>query len=106
MVTCHGKLRAFARHNEIVQLVLLREFIAKSHAIVVYSETNNDVSLALWLVEVYLKFVVMIANSGRFSPHRLPSFIESGGLMSCFCEAIHEICLIHSFAYVLVFLEF
>ena len=45
MIACHGKLCVLLLYHKIVERLLLRELIAKSHTVVVNTETDGDVTL-------------------------------------------------------------
>ena len=45
MIACHSKLCVLLLYHEIVERLLLREFIAKSHTVVVNTESDGDVAL-------------------------------------------------------------
>ena len=45
MIACHGKLGMLLLNDEIVQAFLLRELIAQTHTIIIYTEADGDVTL-------------------------------------------------------------
>ena len=96
MVSCHGKLCVLLLYHEVVELLLLRKFVAQSHSIVVYAEADSDVPLGLWLVEVHLHLVIVVAYGSRFSPYRAPRLVEACNLVACLLEAVHEVGLVHA----------
>ena len=89
MVACHGKFRMLCLHSEIGEETLLGEFVAKSHAIVIHTESKIHKSTVGWLFQFHKHFVVVVTNTFLFAPHRLPCFIKSG------CSHIINAKLIH-----------
>ena len=73
MITCHGKLGMLLLNHKVVQTFLLRELIAQAHTIIIYTETDGDVTLGGSLVQVYLHLVVMVADGSSLAliAHRL-----------------------------------
>ena len=98
VVAGHGKLRMLLLDDKIVQLRLLRELIAESHAVVVDTETDDDVASAGRLAEVYLQLVVVVADGSRLAPYRLPCLVESSRPGAGLLKTVHEAGLFHSFA--------
>ena len=55
--------------DEVVQIVLLREFIAESQTVVEKPEADHDVTLVVGLFKGYGQFVVMVPDFVFFSPY-------------------------------------
>ena len=102
MVACHDKLGVFFLNDEIVERFLLWELIAQTHTIIIYAEANDDVTVGRSLIQVYLHFVIIVANGSSLTPYRLPCLIKRRGLASCFGESVHQIGFRHTLAGMLV----
>ena len=76
VVARHGKLRVLFLNDEIVEIRLLWEFIAQSHAVVVDTESEDDVSVGSLLIKVHSHLVVVVADRRRFSPYGFPRLVE------------------------------
>ena len=96
MIACHGKLGMLLLDDEIVQTFLLWELIAQAHTIIIYTETDGDITLRSSLVQVYLHLVIVIADGSGFTPYRLPGFIESRCLAASFSKTIHQAGFLHT----------
>ena len=96
MIACHGKLGMLLLDDEIVQTFLLWKLIAQAHTIIIYTETDGDITLRSSLVQVYLHLVVMVADGSGLAPYRLPGFIESRCLAASFSKTIHQAGFLHT----------
>ena len=65
MVSGHRKLSMLFLDDEVVQVVLLREFIAESQTVVEKPEADHDVTLVVGLFKGYGQFVVMVPDFVR-----------------------------------------
>ena len=98
VVASHGKLRMLLFDDKIVQFGLLRELIAESHAVVIDTETDDDVASAGRLAEVYLQLVVVVADGSRLAPYRLPCLVESSRPGAGLLKTVHEAGFPHALA--------
>ena len=106
MVARHCKLRVLFLHYYIVELLLLRKFVAQSHAVVIYAEADAYVALHGSLIERYGELVVVIAYCGSLAPYRTPCLVEGGSLRVLHRKAIHEVLLVRPVGGVLVLRQF
>ena len=112
MVTSHGKFRPFVLDKEIIKVFLLRELITEAYTIVIYTETNNDVTLAKLLIHAPLafissntwlfpalrqrdsQFIIVVADITCFAPNGLPCFVERRCLRIGNTKTIHQVTLV------------
>ena len=96
MIACHRKLGMLFLDDEIVKAFLLRELIAQAHTIIIYTETDSDVTLGRCLVQVYLHLVVVVTDGSSLTPYWLPGLIEGRCLAAGLCETIHQTGFLHA----------
>ena len=94
VVASHCKLGVLFLNKEIVERFLLRELISQSKSLVIYSESDDDITVSRRLVEVNLQFVVIIANLRPFTPYGSPCFVEGGCLGVSHLESVHKVGLV------------
>ena len=78
MVLGHRELGELVLDHEIDQVRLLGEFVAEAQAVVVETEAHYHRDAVLFEGDGHL--VVVVADDGFLSPHRLPGFVETGCL--------------------------
>ena len=76
MVAGHGKLGELIGNSEMRQLLLHREFIAESEAIIEKAETYRHLAFGRWLHKIHGHFVVVLTYFRFLAPHRLPCGID------------------------------
>ena len=103
VVTGHGKLRVLFLHNEIIELLLLRELITQAHALVINAEADNDVTVHGSLVQGHRHLVIVVTDGLCLTPHRCPGLVKGRGLLVFHGETVHEVLLVLAVACVLVF---
>ena len=96
MIASHSKLCMLILYNKVVQFWLLWEFVTKAHSIVINTETDNNVTLAAWLIEVYFQLIVVVTNGSSLTPNRLPGLIKICSLGSRLLETIHKTGFVHA----------
>ena len=124
VVARHSELRALLLDEEVIQVLLLREFIAKSNAVVINAEADNHravlrhqgqptvVTIAFInrlfcrLRECHRQFVVMVSDGGRLAPDGCPCLVEGGHLRVGDIEVVHQVVLFHLHRGVLVLGQF
>ena len=102
MVACHGKLALLLLDNEVVEILLQRELIAKSHAVVIDAEPQRHAAIGTRLVEVDLHLVIIVADALILAPHGSPSVVVRCHLRTGNAEAVEQVGLCHALAGVLV----
>ena len=91
VIASHCKLAVFFLNDEVGQILLSREFIAESQSVVEESESDENLSVVLLLIESNGHFVVVIPYLGFLTPHGLPRFVERGLLCLCNGETRHQV---------------
>ena len=106
MVSGHCKLSMLFLDDEVVQIVLLREFIAESQTVVEKPEADHDVTLVVGLFKGYGQFVVMVPDFVFFSPYGCPGFVERSCLSIADNKSGHQICLAVELVFISTFCPF
>ena len=125
MVACHGKLAVFLLDKEVVQFLLLREFITESDAVVIDTETDGYLSGLLnffhaflrgigrrthWfgngLLQQYCQFVVVVTDILGLTPYGLPGLVELLGFFLRDLEAVHQVGFLQTLRGMLVLGQF
>ena len=94
VVACHGKLGVLLLDDKVVEHILLRKFVAQTHAVVVDTEADDDVARSGGLVEGHLQLVVVVAYGGGLAPYRGPCLVKRRGLRARHLESVHQIRLV------------
>ena len=50
MIACHSKLGMLLFYHKIIQILLLRKFIAKTESVIVQTKTNQHLTILSFLV--------------------------------------------------------
>jgi len=97
VVARHGELRMLFFYDEIVQVLLLREFITESQTVVEKAETDNDAPVVHRLVEGDFQFIIVVADFAFFAPYRTPSLVEGRSARVLNLESVHQVrALVHA----------
>ena len=86
--------------HEIVQVLLLRKFIAETQTVVEQAETDDYKSVIGRLVQCDRQFIIMVTDFFFFSPYRLPCFIVGRCPDILYLETVIKVCLDVQFVYV------
>ena len=89
MITGHGKLSMFFFYNEVGQILLRRELIAESHAVIIHTKTEIHEASVRWFLQFHKKFIIAVTDMTVFSPYRFPSLIKSRCRCIIYPERIH-----------------
>ena len=89
-ITRHCELSMFFFNNEVVEVFLLREDIAKTEAVIIEPELNLDVTVFLRLLEGDKHFVITVMDTAFFSPYRFPPIVVNISFRTSHNETVHQ----------------
>ena len=91
-VARQGELRGLVHDFEVVEVLLIREFVPKPYAVVEHSEHDVEPALrSTGLLEMESELIVMVSNESLLTPDLLPGLVERARILSGDTEGSAEL---------------